>query len=252
MSYISSNLNFLISAVKKAANSLSRDFSEIEQLQSSIRSHQNFVQAAIDKFNRGLRIELGKGRPDYSYITDGALASGPQFLVAPLDGIINFAHGIPHYAVSVAVMENGVITSGVIYNPTVGDLYFAEKGQGAFREGGRNHERLRVSVRKDFIGSIVSTTENVLPAEAAVRIMGSTSLDLAYVAAGRLDAVISANNNSATIAAGLLLVKEAGGSVLELNQKDIRSDDLNAILESGSLIAVNTNLAKKVHELFNQ
>lgn len=251
MSYISSNLNFLINAVKKAANSLSRDFNEIEKLQSSVRSNQAFIQSALDRFNRALRIELGKGRPDYAYVTDGQPVSGPQFLVSPLDGIINFAHGLPYYAVSVAVIENGVITSGVIYNPTVGDLYFAEKGQGAFREGGRNHDRLRVSARQDFVGSLISSNQNVFPEEATLRVTGSVSWDLAYVASGRLDAVVSANNSPASIAAGLLLVKEAGGSVLELNQQDIRSDDLAAVLASGSLIAVNGNLGKKIHELFN-
>ena len=251
MSYISSNLNFLIMSAKKAGKVLARDFSEIEQLQSSIKGHQSFVKASIDKLNLAFQTELAKGRPDYAYVTDGKLVEGPQFLVTPLDGILNYAHGIPYYALSIAVVENGIITSGIIYNPTSGDLYFAEKGQGAFREGFRNHERLRVSVRKDFVGAIVSADNVEFPKDVDVRSFGCVSLDLAYLSSGKLDAVVRTDNNISSIAAGILIVKEAGGQVLEFNQKDIRTDDLSSVLESGNIIAVNANLSKKVHELFN-
>lgn len=255
MSYISTNLNFLMTAVKKVANSLSRDFNEIEQLQSSLRGHQEFAKAAYERMSRDLRAELQKGRPNYAVVAgaENAPSEAPYFLVCPLDGLLNFMHGIPYFAVSVAVVENSVVTAGVIYNPATSDMYFAEKGKGSFKEGYRNHERLRVSSRKDMADALVGAKDSALQYSAAgIRINGCLSLDLAYVASGKLDAVVSTDNTPDTIAAGMLLVKEAGGSVYELNQKDIRSDNLAAVLASGSVIAANAVLGQKVHGLLNK
>ena len=239
MSYISPSLNFLITTVKKVGTSLTRDFNEIEQLQSSVKGHREFTQAAFERTAKGLRAELQKGKPTYAVVTDG---------------LLNFIHGIPYFAISVAVVENGVVTSGVIYNPATSDLYFAEKGQGAFKEGFRSHERLRVSSRKDLPEAVIGLTSvaDGIPAFENVRLHGALSLDLAYVASGRLDAVVSRNNSAASVAAGMLLVKEGGGYVYEINQKDIRSDDLASVLASGNLIAVNANLGKKLYESLNK
>lgn len=254
MSYISANLNFLINAVKKGAASLTRDFNEIEQLQTSLRGHKEFALAAFERVNKALRVELQKGRPSYPVVT----GSDPQpqvshFLISPLDGLVNFMHAVPYFAVSVAVVENSVITAAVIFNPATSDLYFAEKGNGAFKEGYRNHERLRVSTRKDMADALVGTLNcrDIPAAVENIRIQGSVALDLAYTASGRLDAVISSANQAGNIAAGILIVKEAGGHVYELNQKDIRDADLNAVLASGSLIAVNAELGKKLHAMVN-
>lgn len=271
MSYLSANLNMLINAVKKASASLNRDFSEIEKLQSSVRGYKEFVASAIKKVENNLRVELSKSRPSYAFAENNKpQPAGPHFIVSALDGVVNFAHGIPYFAVSVASYENGQITAGVIYNPATEECYFAERGTGAYKEGFRNHERLRVSVRKELGECMVSAKtlpvyENehevaccrkiqahIVPAVNACRTFGSTALDLAYVAAGKLDAVISSSNPTTEIAAGLLLVKEAGGSVFDIDQKDIRSEDLDSVLRSGDIIACNANVGKKISDLLNK
>lgn len=255
MSYISTNLNFLITVVKKAANSLSRDFSEIEKLQSSLRGHQEFAKAAYERMSKDLRNELQRGRPNYAVVIgqEEAPAKAAYFLVCPIDGLLNFMHGIPYFAVSVAVVENGNVTSAVIYNPATSDMYFAEKGKGSFKEGYRNHERLRVSARKELSESLIGAKDSALHHSAAgIRVNDCLSLDLAYVAAGKLDVVVSSENMPDTVAAGMLLVKESGGAVYELNQKDIRSEDLASVLACGNIIASNAILGKKVHELLNK
>lgn len=255
MSYISPSLNFLITTVKKVGNALTRDINEIEQLQSSVRGPKEFAASAADRVAKGLKVELQKGKPAYAFVTDGMpRPAAPHFLVAPIDGIVNFSHGIPYFAISVAVVENDVITAAVVYNPATSDLYFAEKGNGAYREGFRNHERLRVSARKEVADALVGIDKSVeLPVEFEnFRQLGSVSMDMAYVAAGRLDALISKGNSAAVMAAGMLLVKEAGGYVYELNQKDIRTENLNLALDSGNVIAANSNMGKKVYDLLNK
>lgn len=270
MSYLSANLNMLVGAVKKATASLNRDFSEIEQLQSSVRGYKEFVASALKKVEKNLRAELSKARPTYAYAEEGKpQPKGPHFIVSALDGIVNFAHGIPYFAVSVAVYENGQITAGVIYNPATEECYFAERGTGAYKEGFRNHERLRVSARKELGESmisakIISTTDNeaeiagcrkvlskLVPEVNANRNFGAVSLDLAYVAAGKLDAVVGSNNMSSSLAAGILLVKEAGGCILDMAQTDTRSENLDAVLHSGNIIACNANIGKKISDLLN-
>ncbi len=271
MSYLSANLNMLINAVKKASASLNRDFSEIEQLQSSVRGYKEFVASAIKKVENNLRVELSKSRPAYAFAENNKpQPTGSHFIVSALDGVVNFAHGIPYFAVSVATYENGQITAGVIYNPATEECYFAERGSGAYKEGFRNHERLRVSARKELGECMVAaktlpTRENerenaicrkiqahLVPQANACRCFGAMSLDLANVAAGKIDAVVSAGNPTSEIAAGILLVKEAGGAVLDIEQKDIRSEDLDTVLRSGDIIACNANLGKKISDLLNK
>ncbi len=253
MSYISANLNFLLSTVKKVSTALSRDFSEIELLQSSVRGHKEFTAAAVEKIKRALKTELQRARPDYAVVFSGdKRPAASHFLVAPMDGSLNFMHGIPHFAVSVAVVEKGVVTSGVIYNPATGDTYFAEKGNGAFKEGSRSHERLRVSSRKEAADAVIGVSEYMpaYTALAAVRMQGSPVLDLAFVAAGKLDAAVI-SGSAAEFAAGMLLVKEAGGYVYDANQKDIRTENLAAALDSGKCLAVNAELGRRMHDLIN-
>lgn len=254
MSYISTNLNFLISVVKKVGNSLTRDFNEIEQLQTSLRGHQEFTKAAVERLNKSLRVELQKGRPDYAVISGKEpLPEAPCFAVAPLDGALNFMHGIPYFAVSVAVVEKGQVTAGVIYNPATADLFFAEKGSGAFKEGYRNHERLRVSARKDIKDALLGVqNSNLAEAVAGLRINGALSLDLAMLASGKLDGIVSRDNTVDAFAAGILLVKEAGGYVYEYDQKDIRTDDQASVLASGNIIAGNAELGPKLYALLHK
>lgn len=254
MSYISTNLNFLITAIKKVGGSLTRDFNEIEQLQTSLRGHQEYTKAAIDRMNKALRAELQKGRPDYAVVTEAKdLPATPCFVVSPLDGSLNFMHGIPYFAVSVAVVDKGQVTSAVIYNPATADLFFAEKGCGAFKEGYRNHERLRVSARKDLKDALLGMSDSRLAdSVAAVRINGALSLDLAMLAAGKLEGVVAQDSNLGAYAAGVLLVKEAGGYVYEYNQKDIRTADMSAVLASGNIIAGNAELGPKLYALLHK
>ena len=250
MSYISTNLNLLMSIAKKTDNGLSRDFSEIEQLQTSIKGHKEFTKAAVDRTLSILRAELQKARPQHAVVTKGGKApNAPHFLISALDGEINFMHGIPYFCVSIAEVVDGNIVSAVIYNPATSDMYFAEKGNGAFKEGYRNHERLRVSARKDLGLAVVSGSDNLAGSVAAVRKFGCIGLDLANLAAGRFDGLVSLNNDAAEIAAGILLVREAGGQVFASEQKDIREAEIGLVLAGGNVIAANAELGKKLFEL---
>lgn len=250
MSYISTNLNLLMTIAKKASGGLSRDFSEMEKLQTSIRGHSEFTKAAVERTVKILRIELQKVRPQYGVVAKGEKApNAPHFLVSGLDGEINFMHGIPYFAISIAEIVDGAIVSAIIYNPATSDMFFAEKGNGAFKEGYRNHERLRVSARKDLAAAVVVGDSNLQPQVAAVRNFGAVSLDLANLASGKLDGLVSFGNDAADIAAGILLVKEAGGTVLASSQKDIRSADFGLVLAEGNVIATNAELGKKLFDL---
>jgi myo-inositol-1(or 4)-monophosphatase len=144
---------------------------------------------------------------------------------------------------------DGQVVAGVIYNPATSDMYFAEKGNGAFKEGYRNHERMRVSARKDLPQALISADDTYSANVAATRKFGAISLDLANLAAGKLDGVISFDNDPASYAAGILLVREAGGQVFAKEQKDIRTADLELVLASGNIVATNAELGKKIFDL---
>lgn len=248
MAFISPLTNHLNSAVKKASNSLSRDFSEIEKLQSSVKDYSNFIKNGYGKVERELRKELSRIRPDFVYYEDKKpIPSGPHFVISPLDGLLNFSRGVAYFAISVAVCDGDNIIAGTIYNPITDELFFAEKGKGAYKEGARNSERLRVSGRKDINGALIASKSNVLLPVEDVRVFGAVSLDLAYVAAGKFDAVVSPDNRFEDIIAGVLIVKEAGGYVYDINQKDINSGDLKEVLSSGNIMAVNASMNKKLH-----
>ena len=250
MSYISTNLNMLTTIVKKVSGGLARDFNELEKLQTSIKGHAEFTKAAIERTLKNLRTELQKTRPQMPVVTKGEkLPQGAYFLVSALDGELNFIHGIPHFAVSIAEVVDSQVISGVIYNPATSDMYFTEKGNGAFKEGYRNHERLRVSARKDMALALISADDAYASKVAGTRNFGAISLDLANLASGKLDGVVSMSNDSASIAAGILLVKEAGGQVFAKEQKDIRTADLPFVLASGNIIASNGELGKKLFDL---
>ena len=250
MSYISTNLNMLISIAKKATGGLSRDFSEIEKLQTSIKGHAEFTKAAMDRTLKILQTELQKSRPQYAVVAKGdKVPNAPHFLVSALDGAIKFIHGVPDFAVSIAEVVDGNVISSVIYNPATSDLFFAEKGNDAFKEGYRNHERLRVSARKDLSQALIAGPDRLATSVSAIRNYGATSLDLANLASGKLDGIVSFNNDATDIAAGILLVKEAGGQVFAAEQKDIRTADVAAILVSGNIIASNSDIGKKLFDL---
>lgn len=265
MAYISPLLTAVVGAVKKSASSMDRDFSELEQLQNSVRGNKNFVFGTYSRIEKNLKAELAKIKPDAPIFTpNGKVVGDSYFAISPIEGLINFAHGNPDFAVSVALVENGALICAVVYNPARDETFFAEKGKGAYKEGYRNHERLRVSAVKELDGALISATssyaENIaeaskLHAQIAaktgnLRISGCIAQDLAYMAGGKADAVIGLNNHICSIAAGMLLVKEAGGSVRAVKQKDIRVESLPEIFKTGDLVAVNFNLNQKVFEIF--
>lgn len=265
MPYISPLLTSVVTAVKKSASSLDRDFNELEQLQNSIRGNKNFVFNAYSRLEKNLKAELAKIRPDLPVFTPADTVSGNSyFAISPIEGLINFAHGNPDFAVSAALVENGIPVCAVVYNPAKDETFFAEKGKGAFKEGYRSHERLRVSSAKELEGSLIAASavfkDNPAPAAGLhhaildktgnLRISGCAAQDLAYLAGGKLDAAISLNSHICSIAGGMLLVKEAGGSVRETSQKDTRSENLPAIFKSGNLAASNFNLTQKIFTIF--
>jgi myo-inositol-1(or 4)-monophosphatase len=264
MAYISPQLTNIVTAVKKASVNLNRDFSEIERLQNSVKGSLDFTKIAFDKIEKGMRIELSKVFPTIPavLINDKRPKEGMYLSVSALEGIANFAHGNPDFAISCALMTGDTILSGVIYNPARDELFFAEKGKGAFKEGFRSHERLRVAAKSELDGALVAVKPTVVDATLTaklinntlamchdIRVSGAVALDLAYVAAGKLDAVVAPLSQLASVAAGILLVKEAGGMVLDMEQADTRTEDLPALLNSGNLMAVNFNLSQKIAKI---
>ena len=265
MPYISPLLTNIVEAVKASAVMLDRDFAELEKLQNSIKGNKPFVMRSYTKVEQNLKLELAKIRPDLPVFTPSAKVVGTSyFAVSPIEGLINFAHGNADFAVSAALIENGAVICGVVYNPVRDETFFAASGKGAFKEGARNHERLRVSATKDLETALVSSTSGFLKTPAklskihsavlqktgGLRISGSVALDLAYLAGGKYDALISLDNHICSIAAGIVLLKEAGGSVRDCAQKDIRSEDIPLVFQTGNIVASNFNLSQKIFEVF--
>ncbi len=255
MAYISPTLTLMIAAVKKTAAAVGRDFNELEHLQNSVHGDNSFALRAYEKVQKILREELGKIKAGYPVIvaaTDALPAEGTFFAVSPLDGFANFAHGNSAFAISAALFENNNVTAAVVYSPINDELFFAEKGNGAYKEGFRNHERLRVAAYKNAERALVAANATAAAIKSAAsitanpRISGATSLDLAYVAAGKIDAVIAADSNLCTLGAGVLLVKEAGGYVFAKGETDVRSENLQKALFGGSIFATNEALKQKI------
>ena len=248
----SANLNLMIKAARKAGRGLVKDFREVEQLQVSAKGPGDFVTRADRAAEDLLRNELLGARPTYGWLgeetgeTPGADPTR-RWIVDPLDGTTNFLHGLPHWAVSIALEHKGEVVSAVVFDAAKDELYYAEKGLGAFM----NDQRLRVSGRGRMIecifatgvpfggrGTLPATLQDLarlMPACAGVRRWGAAALDLAYVAAGRYDGYWERGLNAWDIAAGLLLVREAGGFVAPVRAGDNP-------LEKGALIAANAQI----------
>ena len=261
MAYISPMLTNIVTVVKKVSVHLSRDFSEIERLQTSVKGSIDFVRVAFERMQKNIGYVLSKYGEAYPVVFAGKnpdkLTS--YFSISVIEGLANFAHGNPDFAVSVALIDRGVVIAGVIYNPYRDELFFAEKGKGAYKEGFRSHERLRVSAKQDLEGAVIAVKPDLNDKElsyrvingviangAEVRVSGCLALDMAYVAGGKLDGVIAPNAMQASLSAGMLIIKEAGGMVLDIEQKDTRTEDLSMVLNSGNLIGVNFNLSQKI------
>ncbi|MBX6425552.1 MAG: inositol monophosphatase [Variibacter sp.] len=242
-------LNVMVQAALKAGRSLKRDFGEVERLQVSVKGPANFVSAADTRAEQVLRAELEKARPGYGFLGEEfGLHEGSDrthtWIVDPLDGTTNFLHGIPQFCISIALQRENTIVAAVVYNPVLDELFTAERGKGAML----NDRRLRVAARTRLADAVVACGlphrgrgdlglfrrefAAVQARVAGLRRFGSAALDLAWTAAGRFDAYWERDLSPWDIAAGILLVREAGGFVTDLDGGD-------AMLKTGSVIAGN-------------
>jgi myo-inositol-1(or 4)-monophosphatase len=255
-------LNVMIKAARRAGRALKRDLGEVEHLQVSLKGPRNFVTAADRRAEEVVREELAKARPDYGFLgEEGGTHFGAdkthRWIVDPLDGTTNFLHGIPHFAVSIALERGGAIVAGVVYNPANDEMFLAERGKGAFL----NDRRLRVAARQRLNEAIVAcgmphygrgdlalARHEIAAAQqhfAGLRRYGAATLDLAWVAAGRLDAYWERDLSPWDLAAGSLLVREAGGFVSDL-------DGGEAIFAKGQIVAGNETMHRELLRLLRQ
>jgi myo-inositol-1(or 4)-monophosphatase len=249
----SANLTVMVNAVRKAARGVQRDFGEIANLQVSVKGPGNFVTAADKRCEKVIREELEKARPGYSFLMEesGSVKGSDQehrWIIDPIDGTTNFIHSIPFFALSVAIERKGDLLAAVTYNPITDELFTAERGQGAFL----NNRRLRVAARKTLADSVVAwgipsigdedhhaqfrrEFVQIQPKVAAIRQFGSAALELAYVAAGRIDVMQGRGLEPWDSAAGILLVREAGGVT-------VSAEGEKAPFETGTILAGNGDL----------
>jgi myo-inositol-1(or 4)-monophosphatase len=242
-------INVMVKAARHAGRSLKRDLGEVEQLQVSLKGPANFVTLADKRAEEILHADLAKARPGYGFIgEEGGNREGSDqshtWIVDPLDGTTNFLHGIPHFAISIALQREGTIIAGVIYNPANEELFIAERGKGAFL----NDQRLRVAGRRKLGDCVIACglphigrgdhelfrreMIEIQNRVAGLRRFGAAALDLAYVAAGRFDGYWERNLSPWDIAAGQIIVREAGGIVSGIQGHD------NAI-QTGDVICGN-------------
>ncbi len=262
MALRSALLNVMAGAAKKAARGLIRDFGEVEHLQVSRKGPADFVSAADLRAERVLRDELHKARPEWSFrLEEAGRIDGKDtsntWVVDPLDGTTNFLHGIPHFCISIGVERDGEPIAGLIYDPIKDELFAAEKGQGAYL----NDRRLRVSARSQMTEAVVATgiphhggegherslkeMAILMPQVAGLRRFGAAALDLAYVAAGRYDGFWEWNLSPWDICAGIVIVREAGGLVSEI-------DGGERVLTSGHVLAANDKLFGPLGDLLRR
>jgi myo-inositol-1(or 4)-monophosphatase len=259
MPHASPLVTVMISAARKAARGLSRDFGELDGLTATRKGAADFVTAADHRAEQVLFEELSKGRPKYGFLMEergeieGADNSN-RWVVDPLDGTTNFLHGLPQFAISICLERDRQPHAGVIYNPASDELFWAEKGEGAWL----NDKRLRVSGRKTLEECLFATglpfkgrpgrerslkeVDRALSETAGVRRYGSAALDLAFVAAGRFDAYWERDLNPWDVGAGIVLVREAGGHVSEI-EGGARP------MHTGSILAANAEIFEKAKAL---
>ena len=247
-------MNVMVGAVRKAGRGLARDFGEVENLQVSVKGPANFVSAADHRAEDTLYKELNKARPAYGFLMEerGEVRGADEthrWIVDPLDGTTNFLHGIPLFAISVGLEREGQLVAGVIYNPASDELFMAEKGKGCFLMGrGPNDRRMRVAARQSLGDAVVATgipdrgrthhaeflkeIKATMAEVAGVRRTGSAALDLAWTAAGRFDAYWEHNIKPWDMAAGIVMIREAGGTVTDCKGGA-------AMLETGGILVAN-------------
>lgn len=259
MSQMSANMTVMIRAARRAAKSLVRDFGEVENLQVSTKGPGDFVSKADTRAEEILREELTGARPNYGWLAEESeevAGADPtrRWIVDPLDGTTNFLHGLPHWAISIALEHKGEIVSALVFNPVAGEMFVAERGAGAWL----NDRRIRVSARRDTMQMLFATglpfgsrpelpetlraLARILPVCSGVRRWGSAALDLAYVAAGRYDGFWERRLQPWDMAAGLLLVREAGGLVGPM-------DEGGNPMEGAGVIAANAEVFDRFTKL---
>ena len=258
----SPQINLIIKACMKASRSLIRDFGEIENLQVSTKGPGDFVSSADKRTEKILIDELQKAHPDYGVITEekgiiNKSNTNNRWIIDPIDGTMNFLNGIPQFAISIGYEENGEIKCGVIFNPIMNEMFLAEKGNGAFL----NNQRIRVSKQKKINDALLVTggpkgaskIKNKIYSEyinvsnnvSNVRKFGSAALDMAYVACGRFDGYWQRELNYWDVAAGIIILKEAGGFV------NFFEEDINSPLKK-NILATNSSIHEKLRELLDK
>jgi myo-inositol-1(or 4)-monophosphatase len=255
-------INAMELSARKAARKLLRDFNEVEHLQVSRKGPADFVTQADLTAEATLREELGRFRPDFGFILEesgvvDAKDGTHYWVVDPLDGTTNFLHGLPHFAISIGVKAGKDIIAGIVLDPVKDELFWAEKGAGAFV----NDRRLRVSSRRNMADCILATgipfvgvadhdkflqeAAAVMAVSAGVRRFGAAALDLAYVAAGRFDGFWERNLAEWDMAAGIIIAREAGAMVSQLNGGD-------KMLDKGDILATNGGINKSMLDIFRK
>ena len=261
MKLSSANINVMVKACRKASKTIIRDFGEIENLQVSLKGPGDFVTASDKKVEKILINELQEARPSYSILSEeiGQINNDKSFkwIIDPIDGTANFLHGIPHFAISIGLEHDDEIICGIVYDPIKDEMFVAEKGNGSYL----NNQRMRVSSRSKLKDCIVFTGGPRLDSKnkelaleeykkfsskilIPIRKLGSASLDMAYVAAGRCDGFWQRNLNYWDIAAGIVLVKEAGGFVTDFEGE-------NRYVENKTILATNSKINKEMIEVLN-
>ena len=261
----SANINVMKQAARKASIRLKRDYGEVEQLQVSQKGPSDFVTAADIRTEKILKEELARARPTFGFLMEESgdikgVNPDCRWIIDPIDGTTNFIHGIAHFAICIALEEMGQITAGIIFDPINEELFWAEKGKGAYL----NDRRIRVSARKNISQCVFATgipfkgrgtssdhetflqeISTVMSVSSGIRRFGSAALDLAYVAAGRFDGFWESGLRPWDIAAGILIVREAGGIV-----SDLIGD--NKMLENGAVIAANPTIHLPLLEMISK
>ena len=243
MNSISANLNIMIKASEKASKILIRDFGEIEKLQISVKGPSDFVSSADTKAEKIIINELMKAKKNYSVLSEesGYKANADSknvWIIDPIDGTTNFLHGVPHFAISIALKSDNEIVSGLIYDPIKDEMFYAENNNGAFF----NNQRIKVSKKKDLESCLFGTGgKEKVETNLITRKSGSAALDMAYVAAGRYDGYFQNNLNLWDVAAGIIIVKEAGGVINEVNLS--KNDNIKI---RASSTAINEKMLEKL------
>lgn len=252
----------MIAAARKAGRALKRDFGEVEKLQVSLKGPSNFVSAADHRAEETLYQELSKARPGYGFLgEEGGAREGADkthtWIVDPLDGTTNFLHGIPQFGIAIGLAREGSVVAGLVYNPATEEMFLAERGKGAFL----NDQRIRVANRRQLADAVIACglphrgrpniplgkkeTGAMQEHVAGLRRFGAAALDLAWVAAGRLDGYWERDVKPWDMAAGLILVREAGGFVSDCDGGD-------EMLEKGHIVAGNETMQKEILRMLRE